>query len=143
MFWVSRSDFSRFTTQMQLAPAACAHRNAAIPAGRPTVPVSCPNKPALLPLSMQSAGDPCPREVIEVYRHKQIKCTLNQFLEFGSGEKTLLSQYLVSQFSTCVKDPCRTHEILASFCFNGQENFYFLFLKLLLFTLLFHKQPLR
>lgn len=55
------SDFSvHVTTQKQLALVACGRQSAAILSDKSTVPVLYPNKPTLLLLSMQSAGDPCP-----------------------------------------------------------------------------------
>lgn len=105
---------AHFTTQRQLALVTCAHQSAAILAGRSTVPVSYPNKPALRPLSMQSAEDPCPRAAGQTGQHKQTRCPLNHLFEFGAGKPPAESIPSKSDF----KYALRTHELQASFYFN-------------------------
>lgn len=74
---------AHFTIRRQLALVTCGHQNAAILADRSTVPVSYPNKPALRPLSMKSAEDPCPRAAVQIGQHKQTRCPLNHLFELG------------------------------------------------------------
>lgn len=69
--------------------------------------------PALHPLSMQSAEDPCPRAAGQIGQHKQTRCPLSHLFEFGGGTPPPAPAESIPD-KPDFKPALRTHELQAS-----------------------------